>query len=205
MPQIRGSTLDADHPLRGSIFHADLQSSHFDDVMVGRGTVVRARVLAVHDDGEAQTIDVETHDGVVRTGIEVLSLYGHLSNPPAVGAVTALLAAGDDQGDYIALPMAYPRGRFGNTAPGETGVSDHAGNRVVVRAGGLIELLAAALIHLTSPKVKIDASGGTTINGPLTVNGDVRINGNLVVSGSIIAGGAIDANTATLPPSPGLA
>jgi len=25
LPQIRGSTLDADHPLRGSIFHADLQ------------------------------------------------------------------------------------------------------------------------------------------------------------------------------------
>jgi len=33
LPQIRGSTLDADHPLRGSIFHADL---HHDPLPVVR-------------------------------------------------------------------------------------------------------------------------------------------------------------------------
>jgi len=149
----------------------------FHTAMALRGLVVRAEVRGTGDAGEMQTVEAETHDGILRSGIEVLQPFGVASRPPAAGAIAVLLAVGGDQGDMVALPLACPSARYGDLAAGETVVHDAAGNRLHFRAGGLVEIAAS-----TSLKVTV---GGTE----LLVNASgVTITGNLVVSGNISDG-----------------
>ncbi len=142
--------------------------------MALRGLVVRAVVRGTGDAGEMQTVEAETHDGILRSGVEVLQPFGVASRPPADGAIGVLLAVGGDQGDMVALPLACPSARFGDLAAGETVVHDAAGNRLHFRAGGLVEVAAS-----TSLKVTV---GGTEL---LVDVAGVTITGNLVVTGQV--------------------
>lgn len=144
--------------------------------MALRGLVVRAVVQGVADGGETQTVQAETHEGVLRADIEVLAPFGFASVPPA-GAMTVLLAVGGDQGDMVALPVSCPSARFGALQPGEAVVHDAAGNRLHFRNGGLVEIQAA-----TSMLVKV---GGTEL---LVNDAGVRITGDLVVTGQVSDG-----------------
>ena len=144
------------------------------DTMGARGAAVRGVVRAVRDDGQAQTVDVETHEGVVREGVEVLMPFGLATRAPSgPGAVVLLLAVGGDQGDMVALPVACPSVRLGALGAGEFAIHDADGNRVHIRAGGIVELRAATKVRVTAPTVEIVADE-VTISGNLTVAGDVK-------------------------------
>lgn len=144
-----------------------------------RGIVARGTVLSVDDSGPVQRVDVEIHAGVIRQGVEVLLPAG-LASAPVAGAGVVLFAVGGDQGDLVALPTAAPGTRLGNLAAGEIGISDGNGNRVVMRAGGIVEIRAAAKVRVVAPQVEIVASSGVTITGDLTVSGDVSdLNGSM--------------------------
>lgn len=141
--------------------------------MALRGLIVRAEVRGVADAGETQAIVAETHEGIVRSGVEVLSPFGLASVPPA-GGITLLLAVGGDQGDMVALPLACPSARFGGLAAGETVLHDAAGNRLHFRNGGLVELHAAASISVKAGGTEmVVAEDGVTITGDLTVTGQI--------------------------------
>lgn len=143
------------------------------DVMTLRGGVARGAVAGTTDTGQAQTVDVETHEGVLRAGVEVMQVYGLASRPPnGPGAIALLLAIGGDQGDMVALPIGVPSLRFGNLAPGEAVLHDDFGNRVHIKAGGIIEVSAATKIRLVAPLVEIVAED-VTITGDLAVAGQV--------------------------------
>ncbi len=133
-------------------------------VMQLRGLLARALIRSSSDTGPVQTLTVQTHEGVVRSGVEVLQPYGFASHPPA-GGLTVVLAIGGDQGDMVALPVAAPGSRFGALAAGEAAIYDAAGNRVVVRAGGIVEIHAASQVLIKAPTVRIE--------GDLEVTGDV--------------------------------
>lgn len=133
-------------------------------IMQLRGLLARALILRTRDDGQAQTVDVQTHAGITRQRIEVLQPYGLASAAPP-GAMTVVLAIGGDQGDMVALPVAAPAARFGGLAAGEVALYDAAGNRVVLRAGGTVEIHAATRVLIRAP--------------------EVRIEGNLVVTGNV--------------------
>lgn len=145
----------------------------FATAMALRGLVMRAEVRGTSDGGETQTVEAETHEGILRSAVEVLQPFGVASRPPA-GGVAVVLAIGGDQGDLVALPLACPSSRFGGLAEGETVVYDAAGNRLHFRAGGLVELRAQ-----NSVKVQV---GGTVME--VTPAG-VAITGDLVVSGQV--------------------
>jgi phage baseplate assembly protein V len=140
-----------------------------------RGIAVQGVVLAVHDAGQVQTIDVQTHDGVIRTGIEVMQTFGFASKPPAAGALVQLLAIGADPGHMVALPIASPAARFGNLADGESVIYGADGARVAIRNGGVIEILAGAEVIIKVPNVTITAPAGTTVNGNLAVTGNLVV------------------------------
>jgi phage gp45-like len=142
--------------------------------MALRGLVVRAEVRGTGDAGEVQTVEAETHEGVLRSGIEVLQPFGVVSRPPTAGAIAVLLAVGGDQGDMVALPLACPSARYGDLAPGETVVHDAAGNRLHFRNGGLVEVAASTSLTVTV--------GGTEL---LVNAAGVTITGNLVVTGQV--------------------
>lgn len=142
-----------------------------------RGQVVRAVVHAVNDAAGNQALTVETHEGVIRTGVEVLQPYG-LASKPAPGGVTVLLAIGGDQGDMVALP-ATGGARLG-VEDGEAALYTDEGTRVHLRGGGLVEVAAATSVTVTV--------GGTVLT--ITPSG-VEITGNLAVTGDISATGIV--------------
>lgn len=138
-----------------------------------RGQAVRALVLRIADDGETQVVDVQTHEGVVRGAIEVAQPYG-LAAVPLAGALTVVIGLGGDQGDMVALPVANPSDRLGGLAAGEVALYDAAGNRVHIRAGGVIEVRAATRVLVRAPRVEIEAVNGVRITGDLDVTGEIR-------------------------------
>lgn len=141
---------------------------------MSRSQILRAIVHRVADDAETQLVDVETHDGVVRAGVEVLQPYGLASRPPAPdGALAVVLAIGGDPGDLVVLQLGAPSSRLGGLGPGEVALYDQRGNRVHIKADGTIEILAATKVKVVAPSVEIVASGGVDITGDLRVSGQV--------------------------------
>lgn len=161
-----------------------------------RGAAVLGEVLAIDDGGEAQTITVRTHQDVVRSGVEVLSIHGLASNP-GDGATCLLLAVGGDQGHLVALPLMGFSTRFGALPAGGVALYDDAGNHIAFTADGRVTVAAAALLRLFVQTLSIEAQGGTTVHGPVTFTdpvtfaADVRFQGNVTIQGSLAVAGAI--------------
>ncbi len=174
-------------------------------VMDLRATAMRGLVQAVHDAGAMQTVDVLTHEGMLRSGIEVYQFFGLSSHAVAVGSVVQLLAQGADPGDLVALPLVTPGLRFGNLAEGEVVLYDSTGDRVALRNGGIVEILSAAQVIITSPAVTITASAGLTINADITVNGSITATGDVVGEGTSlhthVHGGVVTGVADTGPPA----
>ena len=147
-----------------------------------RGQAVRGVVTAIRDEGLVQSIDVETHEGVVRSRVEVLQQYGVTSHAPA-GGLVVLLALGGDEGDQVALPVACPSARMGGLAPGEVALHDRAGNRVHIRAGGIVEIRGA-----TSVLVVVGGTEWEVTPGGVRIKGDLQVEGSITTTGDVTAG-----------------
>jgi phage gp45-like len=137
-----------------------------------RGGIVRGYVLAVDDTGPVQTIDVETHEGVERAGVEVLQPYGEAGVPPE-GGMVLLIAVGGDQGDFVALPVGHPGARLGGLPPGAKGIYDAQNNRVLI-INGVVQIASATKVRVTVGGTVLEVSAsGVDITGDLRVNGQV--------------------------------
>lgn len=158
-----------------------------------RGGAMRGLVQAVDDTGPMQTVTVVTHDGMVRSGIEVYQPFGLATNGVAVGSVVQLTAMGADPGDLVAQPLVTPGLRFGNLASGEVVLYDSTGDRVALRNGGIVQILAATQIELAVGAVTITATaaGVTVTVGGVSLavtSAGVAVTGNLIATGSITPG-----------------
>jgi phage baseplate assembly protein V len=163
---------------------------------------VRAKPLTIDDAGESQTASVRTHNGTTRSDVEILQPFGVSSMPPA-GSLMVVLAVGGDQGDLVGLPVGAPGARMGGLAPGESVLYGAAGQRVLCKADGSVNVLSATAVKIKGQDVTIEADsltgkataitldGPVTIKGNLTVEGSASIGGSLTVGGSITAGGPI--------------
>lgn len=147
-----------------------------------RGQAVRGVVSAIRDGGMVQSVDVETHEGVVRSRVEVLQQYGVTSHAPA-GGMVVLLALGGDEGDQVALPVACPSSRMGGLAAGEVALHDAAGNRVHLKAGGIVEIRGAA-----SVLVVVGGTEWEVTPGGVRIKGDVQVDGSITTTGDVTAG-----------------
>jgi phage gp45-like len=148
-----------------------------------RGVIGRGIVQATNDSGQAQTVDVQMYDGVIRTGIEVHQPFGLASRAPLDGAVVILFEVEADPGHIVALPSANFSVRFGNLADGETVLYGADGSRVEIRAGGVVKVLAANSIEIAAPMVTITAAN----NGTVVVGEDLTVTGTLSVGGALSA------------------
>lgn len=142
-----------------------------------RGLVVRGVVHRLDDTGPSQALDVETHEGVLRSGVLVLLPYG-LASAPAAGGLTVLLAVGGDQGDMVALPVAG--GTRYAVGEGEAALYTDEGTRVHLRAGGVVEIAAATEVVVTvGATVWRVGPAGVSITGNLAVNGNIAATGTI--------------------------
>lgn len=149
---------------------------------------VRGLVTAVRDGGATQVVDVETHEGVVRSGVEVMQQYGVTSRARA-GALVVLVAIGGDQGDMVAMPVANPSDRMAGLGDGEVALHDAAGNRLHLRAGGVVELRGAASVLVVVGGTELEVMpGGVRILGDVTVTGSVTASGDVSAGGTSLQG-----------------
>lgn len=149
-----------------------------EDAALLRGQVVRGVVHGLDDAGGQQRAVVETHEGVVRSGVEVALPYG-LASRPAPGGLTILLAVGGDQGDLVALPVASGA-RLGNLGPGEVALYTDEGTRVHLAAGGQLRIAAATEVKVTVGGTVLRVTpSGVVIEGPLHVQGSITATGSV--------------------------
>ena len=143
----------------------------------GRMTVTKGIVIAVNDGGQAQTVDVKTHDGAVYSGIEVWQAFGVSSVPPADGALAMLFAVGDDPANRMAW-LYNPSQRFGGATPGHTILYGADGSRVAIE-DGTISVLGIQHVVVKSPDVTVQAPHGVTILGNVTITGTLEVSGDI--------------------------
>lgn len=160
-----------------------------------RGMVRRVTVKNIKDDGQMQTASVEVADGIWRDDIEIMQPYGFSSLADDDGALGLVLAVGGDEGDLVLLPLANPSQRMGGLNKGDVGISNKHGDKVVVRAGGGIEVAAAASISLKVGGVSltIDAAG-------FHFDGGGMWNDGVPVDKTHVHGGVVHGSEQTDPP-----
>lgn len=141
-----------------------------------RGMVRRVTVKSVKDDGQMQTATVEVAEGITREDVEILQPYGMSSMADTDGALALALAVGGDEGDMVLLPIGNPAQRMGGLGIGDVGLYNAGGDKVILRAGGGIEISAAASITLKVGGVTVTISGaGLAIEGGTVTHNGVDI------------------------------
>lgn len=142
-----------------------------------RGLLARGVVHRVDDAGGVPTADVETHDGVLRSGVEVLMPYGLAARPAGAG-LTVVLAIGGDSSDAVALPLAGGA-RFA-VEEGESALYTDEGTRVHLRGGGLVEVRAATevAVQVGDKRLRVTPAG-------VFVEGDLHVEGNVLATGTV--------------------
>lgn len=165
-----------------------------EDVFDFRGMIRKGTVQSVDDTGDVQMVTVKTSEGALYTA-EVHQLFGHASVAPVDGCTAMLFCIGGDPANMVAL-LTNPSSRFGGQAQGESVLYDDAGNRVAIRSGGTIQILAATLVQIDVPSVAITSTGSVTITAPeVTITAPViAFEGNLTVDGAITTTGTIHAD-----------
>lgn len=163
-----------------------------------RGIVRRAKTRSIDDGGESQVVGVSVLNSEARTDVEVLQPYG-FSSVATGGSLMVVLAVGGDQGDLVGLPVAAPGGRMGGLAPGESVMYGAHGQRVLCRADGSVEVLAARKVYLSGKTAEIEAAVAVTVKAPgIRIEGKTWLMGDVHVAGNLTVGG-----TTTQAPPPG--
>lgn len=161
-----------------------------------RGMIRRVTVKSIKDDGQLQTASAEVADGIWREDIEVMAPYGLISVPDDDGAVGVAIAIGGDEGDMVLLPLANPSQRMGGLEKGDVGLANKGGDRVILRAGGGIEIKAA-----TSVTITVGGCSVTHSAAGLDVDGGYIRNDGVVVDKTHVHGGVLLGGSETDPPA----
>ncbi len=132
--------------------------------LLGRGVIT-----GVDDARKVQELQISGLPGETRDEIEHFQPYGFTSNPPKGLAV--LVAWFNGRRDHgVALGVGDGRYRIKNLASGEVAIYAQAGQTIIMKANGDIEMAPKA-----GQKVKISAD--VDVTGTLTASSDVITNG----------------------------
>ncbi|WP_157772883.1 MULTISPECIES: phage baseplate assembly protein V [Acetobacter] len=153
-----------------------------------RGLISRAVVRDLDDSGANQTVTLDTHYGRTRGRVPVHFPFGFGSHVPHDGAVTAVVAAGGDHADPIALPPSNPAAsRMGNLAEGETVLYDAAGQKIYLMGGKIIRVDAAEQleVRIAGKSILTVDKDGAALTGTLKVSKDIIAQGDVSASGTV--------------------
>ncbi|MFT9399802.1 phage baseplate assembly protein V [Acetobacter sp.] len=156
--------------------------------MALRGLVSRAVVRDLDDTGSNQTVTLDTHYGRTRGKVPVHFPFGFGSHVPHDGAVTAVVAAGGDHADPIALPPSNPSAaRMGNLAEGETVLYDAVGQKIYLKDGKIVQVDAAEQldVRIAGTSVLTVDKDGASLTGTLKVSKDIIAQGDMTASGTV--------------------
>ena len=103
-----------------------------------------------------------------------------------------VFAVGGDQGDLVGLPAAAPGARMGGLKPGESVIYGSAGQRVLCRADGSVEVMSARKVYLSGKTTEVESTEAVSIRAPkVRVEGEIWLMGDVHVAGSMTVGGTV--------------
>jgi phage gp45-like len=143
-----------------------------------RGLIQHGVLHRVDDSGDAQRADVETAEGVVRGGVQVLQPPGLACNPGTDGVRALVLAVGGDQGIPVIIVSAAAVG-MGNLGPLEAMLYALDGSvRVHCKPGGELHIVASTKVTVEAPEIEATATTKATVTAPeINLVGAVNITG----------------------------
>lgn len=156
-----------------------------------RGMVRRVTLKNIKDTGQTQTASIEVADGIYRDDVEILQPFGFSSHASEDGALALVLAVGGDEGDQVVLPIGNPSKRMGGLQPGESGIHNEDGDKIVLTKGGVIQIRAASALNVVIGGVtfNVSAAGVDITGGRVTHNGhdigDTHKHGGIVQGGQL--------------------
>ncbi|MDN7351756.1 phage baseplate assembly protein V [Acetobacter senegalensis] len=153
-----------------------------------RGLFTRAVVQDLDDSGGNQTVTLTSHYGRTRSKVPVHQPFGFSSHVPHDGAVTAVVAAGGDHSDPIALPPSNPSAaRMGNLAEGEAVLYDAVGQKLYLKDGRIVQVDAVEQldVRIAGKSVLTVDKDGVAVVGTLTVSKDIVARGDVTADGTV--------------------
>lgn len=141
--------------------------------ILARGTVVLANSA-----GKMQSLQVRLLSGEAKDGLEHFEPYGYTS-APLPGAEHVTLFFGGDRSHGVTVVVADRRYRLQGLQPGEVALHDDQGTRLVLKRGGVVEVVAAAKVRMITPLLEVtgeikdlcDTTGKTMSGMRSTYNG----------------------------------
>lgn len=154
-------------------------------MMIGRA------VLSLVDDARAmQSVQVAPLSDELRGEAERVQAYGFTSHPHP-GAECVVLSVAGSRDHMLVVAVDDRRYRLQNLEAGEVAIYTDEGDRIVIKRGGTIEVLAATKVHVQAPLV--ECSGDLVVRGALQVDGHAELNATLHVDGQVTAGADVTA------------
>lgn len=127
--------------------------------------VSRAVLEAANDSGKMQVLKVGVLAGENRGDVENFQDYGFTSVPKA-GAEAIVLCPQGNREHMIAVKVGDRTVRLKGLAEGEVAVYDDQGNKIHLKTGGTIEVLAATKLDVNAPLVELgDGTLEKILNG----------------------------------------
>lgn len=141
--------------------------------MLARGTVVLANSAS-----KMQTLQVRLLSGEAKESVEHFEPYGYTSRP-LEGAEHVTVFFGGDRSHGVTLMVADRRYRLQGLLSGEVALHDDLGTRLVLKRGGVIEIVASTKVRMVTPLLEVtgeikdlcDTTGKTMSNMRSIYNG----------------------------------
>lgn len=163
--------------------------------------VGRAVLYLVDDARKLQELQVEALRGEVLAGVERFQQYGFSSNP-LPGAEVLLLCVGGSRSHAIAAAVDDRRYRPTDADPGEVRLYTAEGDRIRMRNGRVIEVIAGTKVAVTAPEAVFRCATKVTLDTPVCeITGNLVVGGDAAVAGSAAVTGALSSATSVADPS----
>lgn len=153
--------------------------------------VARAVVKVVRDTTTLQSIQLEVLKNETRDNVERFQEYGFTSVPKP-GAEAVVVFAGGDRSHGLIVAIDDRRYRLRGLEEGEVAIYTDEGDRVHIKRGGVIEVVAGDTIYASATSVVIDADSVTLGAPTVTCTGALNVQGATTLSGSLAANGGAE-------------
>ena len=138
--------------------------------------VSRALIKVINDTPGVQQVQADVLSGETLDRIERLQEYGFTS-VPLPGGSALLLCVGGSRSHAVIAATDDARYRLTGLQPGEVALYTDQGDKIHIKRGGTIQVIAATKVRIEAPLMEI--------NGALTVAGNVTVTGGNVVADGI--------------------
>jgi phage baseplate assembly protein V len=144
--------------------------------------IARGVLQSVDDGSGVQVLGLSLLAGERRDSVERFQNYG-FSSVPTGDAEAIVIFPGGDRSAGVVVALDERGSRLTGLAPGEVAFYSNAGNSVILKADGEIEVTGQRLTINTEADVTIATPTAVLLRTPL-----LRVEGDITASGSIDSG-----------------